>query len=144
MWKKMIMLGAALSTVVTVGLGTGFIHAQASLAAPEKELVVDGKKPARFTHATHIAMGMDCGVCHHDKDHKPLTAEGVASVGDVEKLRCVSCHNKESQNTELRKAKDVFHARCKTCHKEGYAGKKGPSKCSDCHLKTKGKAVEGC
>jgi len=136
--------GVIMAAAVTLALGAGFVLAGTPLSAPEKELIVEGKKPARFTHKTHTAQGMECGVCHHDREHTPLDAEDIASVGDAAKLGCVSCHNGEFANADLRKAKDVFHGRCKTCHKEGYDGKKGPQKCSGCHLKKKKTAVEGC
>lgn len=144
MRKKMMMSGAFLSAVTTIVFGAGLVLAAASLLVPEKEMVIEGKKPARFDHAKHTALGVECGVCHHDKDHNPLTAENVGASGNEEQLRCMSCHNKNFANAELQKAKDVFHARCKTCHKEGYNGKNGPAKCKDCHLKTKKTAVEGC
>ena len=143
MQKKMFGFGAAIIAAVAIGFWAGSGIADTSMTVPEGELVIKGKKPARFPHNNHLDMGLECGVCHHDAEHKPLTAEAIASLGDPGKLSCVSCHNSDNANTKLQKAKDVFHARCKDCHKAGYKGKKGPTKCSDCHLKKK-KAVEGC
>ena len=137
-------LGAAILSVVAIGLWVGSGIADTPLAAPKEEIVIKGKKPARFPHATHLEMGLECGVCHHDAEQKPLSADAIASLGDPAQLSCVSCHNNDHPNKKLQKAKDVFHARCKDCHKAGYEGKKGPAKCTDCHLKKKKKAVEGC
>jgi hypothetical protein len=141
MQKKMRVLCAGI--VMAIAAGAAVVVAVEPLQAPEKQITIKGKKPARFPHATHLNMGLKCGVCHHDSDHKPLSVDAIASLGDPTKLRCVSCHNSDHADKDLRKAKDVFHARCKTCHKAGYEGKKGPTKCNACHLKKK-KAVEGC
>ena len=65
-------------------------------------------------------------------------------MDDGGKLKCVNCHNSEFTNPELRKAKDVFHARCQGCHKAGVDGKKGPLSCNSCHIKKKKKMIEGC
>ena len=143
MQKKMFGFGAAIAAAVTICFWAGSATADTSLTAPKDELVIKGKKPARFPHKNHLDMGLKCGVCHHDAEHKPLTAEGIGSLEDPVKLSCVSCHNSDFANVKLQKAKDVVHTRCKDCHKAGYEGKKGPAKCSDCHLKKK-KAVEGC
>ena len=144
MKRKKMMKGIVLTTAAAILLGSGALMADALLMVPDKEMTLEGKKPARFDHTVHTEVGLDCGVCHHDKDKNPLTAEDIGKISDAAQLSCASCHNKDFSNKELRKTKDVFHARCKTCHKEGYAGKKGPVKCSGCHLKTKKKAVEGC
>ncbi len=141
MQKKMRILYAGI--VLAMVAGAAVVAADEPLRAPEKQITIKGKKPARFPHAPHLNLGMECGVCHHDGDHNPLNADAIALLGDAAKLRCVSCHNSGHADKKLRKAKDVFHARCKTCHKTGYEGKKGPTKCNGCHLKKK-KAVEGC
>lgn len=141
MQKKMIGFYAGI--VIAIAVGAVVVVAGEPLNIPEKEITIQGKKPARFTHLTHLNLGLECGACHHDTDHNPLTVDAISSLGDPAKLRCVSCHNGDLANKDLQKAKDVFHARCKACHKAGYEGKKGPAKCNDCHLKKK-KAVEGC
>jgi hypothetical protein len=140
MKKNIIILTTALLAALTWGAGSAF--AQAS-GYPEGELIIDGKKPARFSHQSHAALGMDCAVCHHDSENKPLTAEMIGALPDTKQLQCVSCHNDSFANSELQNAKDVFHARCLTCHKDGYEGKQGPAKCTDCHVKAK-KGYEGC
>jgi len=130
-----------LAVAIFLVLGSGAVQVAAQTVAPQDEITIKGKKPARFNHQTHLGMGLSCGTCHHDQEHTPLTVEAIAAVTDVAQLHCVSCHNSEFPNQDLQKAKDVFHGRCKTCHQEGYQGKKGPKKCGACHLK---KAYEGC
>ena len=141
--KQMIVSRAALTMALSICIGAGIVLAGTPVTAPQNELTIAGKKPARFNHPTHLNMGLDCASCHHDKEHAPLSAEAIGELSDVSVLRCVSCHNSQNTNKDLQKAKDVFHAKCQTCHKEGFAGKKGPTKCTSCHLKKK-KAYEGC
>lgn len=143
MGKKMFGFGAFLFVLIAAGYLSGPVIADNGLKAPEEEVIIDGKKPARFAHPVHLGLGLDCGVCHHDGEHKPLSAEAISALSDPAELSCVSCHNSGHPDENLQKAKDVFHARCKTCHQEGYEGKNGPTKCTECHLKTK-KALEGC
>lgn len=143
MKKKWMGLGlAVLMAVVVVGLHDA--AAQASgLQAPADEIIIDGKKPAGFKHAPHIALGVACGQCHHDNEHQPRSAEAIGGMVDANELKCASCHNTEFANPELRERKDIFHARCKECHQTGYNDKKGPTQCGACHIK-KRKAIEGC
>ncbi len=148
--KKTLLTAAPLAMALTLGFGS-HIETEAmagQLSAPTEEITIQGKKPARFNHATHNALGLSCGSCHHDAKHQPRTAEDIAAVDKADELKCMSCHNKEFPVKKLQKAKNVFHARCKDCHKKGVEGKKGPSKCTACHIKSKtkkvGKATEGC
>ena len=110
---------------------------------PKEDITIEGKKPAVFSHNKHLSIGITCAACHHDAEHKPLTEENIAALTDTASLQCVSCHNDSFANAELQKQKDVFHARCRECHKTGFNGKTGPSKCNACHIKTK-KKLEGC
>lgn len=144
MTKKLIIAGSIFAAALTLGYGALSASAGAPLKAPETALTIDGKKPAHFSHPTHLKLGLDCGTCHHDGEHKPLTSEAIAAMPDVKGLHCVSCHNSTFANMALQKEKDVFHARCKECHKAGYEGKTGPTGCLDCHIKQVKKAVEGC
>ena len=64
-----------------------------------------------FNHAAHQG-ATDCSTCHH--------TDGYAS--------CKSCHD----GTKAPKAKTAYHKNCKDCHKKG---KKGPTKCKECHVK---------
>lgn len=138
LWKTTV-----LAMALCVLPGAGIIKADAA-NVPAKEITLQGKKPARFNHIPHTSLGIKCGTCHHDQQHKPLTAEAMAAVTDPAILRCLSCHNDRQPKQELRQAKDIFHARCKTCHQTGYEGKKGPVTCTGCHLKSDKKAAEGC
>jgi len=132
-----LLLTASFSSVVSVS-------AQ-GVTAPGAEITIEGKKPARFNHQTHLKLGVDCGQCHHDAKHQPLAAGSIAAMSDGAKLRCANCHNEKFSNDKLRGAKDIFHARCRDCHKTGVAGKQGPSKCNSCHSGGKqAKAIEGC
>lgn len=144
MKKKLMLAGTIFATALTLSLGTLSARAEGPLAAPETVLTIDGKKPAHFSHPNHLKLGLACGVCHHDGEHKALSAEDIAALPDVKSLNCVSCHNTTFSNEKLQKQKDVFHARCKECHKAGYEGKTGPTGCTDCHIKQAKKAVEGC
>ncbi len=166
MKKTMIalaMVWAAGLTVTMNDLNAAPAPAGGKIAAPAQELVINGKKPARFSHAKHTALGLDCGACHHDAKHQPLTEAAIATLPNTDTLHCTTCHTAKFANAKLQKPMDVFHARCKTCHTAGVNGKKGPSECTACHTaaatapdqkaapapaaapaKKKGKAVEGC
>jgi len=74
--------------------------------------------PVMFSHITHTQKTkINCTVCHH-KDSDPKEAQA-----------CKVCH----QGPE---AKDVFHKKCQTCHKESTAkGVKAPTQCTECHKK---------
>jgi hypothetical protein len=143
MKTRLICSATVLAIALGLCLGTGLVGADTPVGAPENELIIQGKKPARFSHSIHTGMGLECGVCHHDQEHNPLAAESIGALADVGELSCVSCHNDKHPSQELQKPKDIFHARCKTCHQEGYQGKKGPTKCTECHVK-KNKGYEGC
>ena len=106
------------------------------LQAPEAEIIIAGeKKSARFSHPVHLNIGVDCGQCHHDSNHQPLTDKNIEAMDTSEQLFCASCHNKDFVNPKLKTPKAAFHARCKECHKQGVDGKQGPTKCTGCHVK---------
>ncbi len=144
MKKKIMIVGSIFAAALVLGLGVFSASATDPLKAPATEMTIDGKKPARFSHPSHMQLGLACGVCHHDAEHKPLTAEAITALPDAKQLHCVSCHNSTFAKPELQNKKDIFHARCKECHKTGHEGKKGPAGCTDCHVKQAKKAVEGC
>lgn len=143
MKKQIRLAGFFWSTAIASMLVVGLAYAGTAAKAPQEAIIIDGKKPAKFSHPTHLNMGLDCASCHHDKEHNPLSSEAIGALADTGALKCVSCHNNDHPNADLRKLKNVFHARCKECHAKGFAGKKGPTKCTSCHLKKK-KAYEGC
>lgn len=136
MKKTMIALTMILAAGLTVSmneLNAAPAAAGGKITAPSQELVIKGKKPARFSHAKHTALGLACGVCHHDAKHQPLSEAAIAGLATTEGLRCETCHTATFANEKLRRPMDVFHARCKTCHAEGLNGKKGPTGCAACH-----------
>lgn len=136
MKKTMIALTMILAAGLTVSmneLNAAPAAAEGKLTAPAQELVIKGKKPARFNHAKHTALGLACGVCHHDAKHQPLSETAIAGQAKPDGLRCAACHTASFANEKLRRPMDVFHARCKTCHAEGINGKKGPTGCAACH-----------
>lgn len=141
MKKQVIISGAVLAVALTF-LGAGIVSAAETSAAPQKEIIIAGKKPARFSHPVHLGLGLDCASCHHNGQHEPLDNAAIGAMEDHAALKCVSCHNSSHPDEELQTAKKVFHAKCQTCHKEGLGGKNGPTKCTGCHLKKKG--YEGC
>lgn len=162
MKKTMIALTMAWAAGLTVtmnDLQAAPAAAGGKLTAPAQELVINGKKPARFNHASHTTLGLACGTCHHDAKHQPLTEAAIAGMPKADALRCATCHTATFANEKLRTPMDVFHTRCKTCHATGVNGKKGPSQCTSCHSPAaaapapataaapavkKNKAVEGC
>lgn len=129
----------------TVALTFG-ISMAASQTFPEKEITLEGSRPVPFNHQTHLDLGISCGDCHHDTEHQPLTADEIGAMDDTAQLKCKSCHNEDFKNKELQKAKDIFHTNCRDCHSKGINGKKGPMKCSACHVKkqARSRTIEGC
>lgn len=168
--KKMMialtMVWAAGLTVAMNDLNAAPAAAGGKITAPAQELVISGNKPARFSHAKHTALGLDCTTCHHDVKHQPLNEAAIAGMPKADGLRCATCHTATFANKKLQKPIDVFHARCKTCHATEINGKKGPTNCAACHTaaaatpaapeqkatpadapapaKKKTKAIEGC
>lgn len=144
MKKKRMGLGLVLLAVLAFWGGYSIAAEGGGLRAPAGEITIEGKKPAAFKHDVHSSLGVECGQCHHDATHQPRSAEAIGAMTDPGELRCASCHNDTFANQDLRQRKDIFHARCKECHQSGYNDKKGPTKCSACHVQKKRKAVEGC
>ena len=138
------------TTIVTIGItvmalafGLSSVKAGSPLSAPGETIKIEGKKPVKFKHSVHLELGVACAECHHDAKHEPLTAEKIAVIAEPESLKCATCHNSTFAVKELQKRKTIFHTSCKVCHKKEFNGKKGPTKCSGCHVKKK-RAVEGC
>jgi hypothetical protein len=134
-WILLLVTGCVICGLLA---GGSVAAEQSGLQAPAKEIVIKGtKKSAKFSHPTHINMGVTCGKCHHDAEKKPLTDKDIGAMENANQLRCASCHNKAFANAKLQTQKAIFHARCKECHKQGVDSKKGPTKCTGCHIKTK-------
>lgn len=125
-------------------IGGGAAYGAAGGGYPAGKITIDGNKPAEFGHQKHVEAGLGCAACHHNAKHEPVSAEAIGAMKDTSVLRCVSCHNDSFAKAELRQKKDVFHARCRECHQNGYNGKKGPTSCGDCHVKKDKKKLEGC
>jgi hypothetical protein len=109
-----------IAAVLAVVLAVAFTAGVALAAAPDKPVAIKGvqksKPPVSFDHKKHSAV--DCQKCHH-ADKKG----GEQS--------CFKCHGEKADGKKL-EAKEAFHKTCKGCHAEG---KKGPTKCDECHKK---------
>jgi hypothetical protein len=81
--------------------------------------------PVTFSHTTHTQKAkISCVVCHH-KDNDPKEAQA-----------CGMCHQATGAKDSVPSAKDAFHKKCQTCHKESAAkGVKAPLQCTECHKK---------
>ncbi len=102
--------------------------ASAQKAAPESVTIkLEGAKmaPVKFSHPTHVDKAkVECVVCHH-KDKDPKQPEA-----------CVTCHLAKEVKDNAPVARDAFHKKCQTCHKDMAAkGKAAPTKCNECHKK---------
>jgi hypothetical protein len=117
---------------------------QVVLAGPEKEaadvLILKGSPfgPVKFMHKAHVdRVGGKCETCHHpSKPEKPATAPQQA---------CRDCHTKPAVAPMKTFTQAAFHnplaksGTCIDCHlKENAAGKKAPTKCTECHNKSNG------
>ena len=143
-WLLSVMVGMA-SCVFAFGTAVVSGEEKTPLTAPDKEIVIEGKKPAKFNHASHSALNISCGSCHHDASRQPLSQDAIASMPEGDQLHCASCHTEGGAAEKFTKRKDIFHKTCLECHKTTEGDKKGPTKCSGCHLKKKKKkALEGC
>ncbi len=113
--------------LVALMMAIAFAATMAVAGDPPTQITIDkvaDKKPGvPFDHAEH-ADSIDCLKCHH-KD---------ASKESIDK-DCFECHGKDpaaNDPTSTKSTVNPFHILCKGCHKdEG----KGPTKCSDCHVK---------
>ncbi len=110
----------------------------ASAVEPKEAFTIDfmqNKKPGVvFPHKKHSAEnGVECKTCHHTMASKDDTPQA-----------CKECH-KKGADTDIgdgkvapnpcfneKCTKNIFHERCRGCHKENG---KGPTKCKQCHVK---------
>lgn len=115
MKKLTVLLAAVVAVVFAAGL---------ALAAPPDKIVIkelQKQKPAvTFTHKAHGEKVKACKECHH-KD----------VAGKEQKCSAASCHGAKAEGKKV-ELKESFHKQCKGCHQKG---KKGPTKCDDCHKK---------
>jgi len=136
--------------VVVAVMGMALMYAVSSFAGSEfkDEFFID-KKPFKsekkqaipFAHKKHAEdYEISCGSCHHDDK-----GQEIADLKMGDKVQnCVECH-KEGKASKKKKEKSTdfmygtmhdskaAHS-CVGCHK---IGKKGPTKCADCHPKKK-------
>jgi uncharacterized paraquat-inducible protein A len=113
--RKFAML---LAVVMVAAFSAGTIVAA---DAPDKLVIkeIQKSKPAvTLNHKVHAEKVGKCAECHH-KDE----------AGKEQK--CSGCH-KAKMEKEKESFKEVMHTKCKGCHQKG---KKGPTKCDDCHKK---------
>jgi len=134
--KKICLMALLIASATWIFAGLSVGSEATGMKAPEGEIIIEGeKKSARFSHSVHLNLAVDCGQCHHGSEKQALTDKDIAAMENNLQLRCVSCHNKDFVNPKLQTPKAAFHARCKECHKKGVNDKKGPTKCTGCHVK---------
>ena len=122
MAKKIVLCVAALAMVLSVAVG---ISVAGNAGPAEMVLKTEaGKKPATFPHKQHQDL-MECATCHHTQTADGKQGPYVAG----QEATCLSCHAAKGEY------KKVAHKNCKGCHKAGYEGKNGPTKCGGCHIK---------
>jgi uncharacterized paraquat-inducible protein A len=110
---------ATLMAVVVVAVFSAGVLVAAD--APEKVVInaiQKTKPPVTLSHKAHADKIGKCAECHHKGE-----------AGKEEK--CSNCH-KAKMEKEKESFKEVMHTKCKGCHQKG---KKGPTKCDDCHKK---------
>jgi cytochrome c553 len=135
MKKTIITLIALMTAAVAVAAGV----------PPAGRITIAGKRPVKFSHQTHTQkLGLGCGTCHHDEKGQPRDLAAIKGLADTTALACAACHTADFKDKKLRKRKYVFHGICRACHKKGYQGKHGPTRCVGCHGRKKRKPVEGC
>ena len=130
------MKAASLLTGV-VSLGIFLTGMAAAVENPQKQITLEGVRPAVFDHETHLGNGINCGECHHKSKETPFSDQEVRAQTSGKTLSCSYCHNSKFSNERLRLVRAVMHQQCKGCHLKGYKGVKGPARCSGCHKKKK-------
>jgi hypothetical protein len=123
-----------LSVIVIAAFMTGVASAQ--VKAPDTVILKGNPMGGvKFPHAQHAKMaGTPCTTCHHaSKTEKPYAAK-------VTHEACGDCHTKPA--VAPMKTVNPFHVAmakgglCIDCHvKQDAAGKKAPTKCTECHKK---------
>jgi hypothetical protein len=119
-------------------VAVGFAFSATAYAQAKAPGVVILKAPnggVKFDHATHSKrQGVTCATCHHpSKPQKPMKAA---------QENCGDCHTSVAAAPMKTKLQAAFHdpmakkGICIDCHvKENAAGKKAPTKCTECHKK---------
>ncbi len=131
-------------TIITIIALLFATAARAGDIPPAGKITIAGKRPVKFSHQVHSEkLKLDCATCHHDEKNQGRSLASIKKIADTGRLKCATCHNKKATIKPSRR-KTTFHNICRACHKKGYEGKHGPTKCVGCHGKRKRKAVEGC
>jgi hypothetical protein len=119
-------------------VAVGFAFSATAYAQAKAPGVVILKAPnggVKFDHAMHSKrQGVTCATCHHpSKPQKPMKAA---------QENCGDCHTSVAAAPMKTKLQAAFHdpmakkGICIDCHvKENAAGKKAPTKCTECHKK---------
>ena len=117
-------------------VAVAFVAGTVSLAQTAPATVILKGAPlggVKLDHKTHSAL-TKCDTCHHaSKPEKPTKAANQ---------KCTDCHTKVAAAPMKTKLQAAFHdplakkGTCINCHTEGLkAGKKPPTKCTECHKK---------
>ena len=91
----------------------------------------------KFDHVSHLKVAGNCDICHHaSKPEKPLKSSQEA---------CTDCHTNPATPPVTPNLQAAFHnstataGLCIDCHKrENTGGKAAPTKCVECHQKSRG------
>jgi hypothetical protein len=129
--KKILVV---LSVIALAAFMTGVASAQ--VKAPDTVILTGNPMGGvKFPHAQHAKMaGTPCTTCHHaSKPEKPM--KGAEE-------NCQDCHTKTATPPMTTTTQAAFHkpmakgGLCIDCHvKQDAAGKKAPTKCTECHKK---------
>ena len=147
------------SVIVGMAVGVAAIFAAAALYGgtnPPEVIRMENKIYTKhekgiveFSHKKHVEVYKNtCGDCHHDKDHKPLTA---LKAGDPVQ-GCAECHKKPGEKPKGKDAPtltdketmeyhaEALHKNCRGCHSEMNKknnNQNAPTTCVKCHPKTR-------
>jgi hypothetical protein len=117
MKKGLISIGILAGFLLSILMVTGAFAAKDVITLD----VPYGK--VTFNHKKHVELvNGDCVKCHH-----------TWKKGETTGKLCVDCHKAKAEGKTL-SVKDAFHKDCKGCHQEL---KKGPTGCTQCHVKAK-------
>jgi hypothetical protein len=129
MGRKAIILASVVGFMLA-----GLIAIAAGPQSPESVDLgkyVDKRPKSKFDHKKHVeVIKLECKRCHHTMKEGDTAVQGCNAQG---------CHvaAAEGKKLGLTGMKNAFHGLCVECHKkEKEAGKKSPTACNDCHVKT--------
>jgi hypothetical protein len=133
--KKTILLSAAVAFLAATIFSSAFtVEAHEKHESHTIDYLQNTKPPVKFPHKMHSAKdgnNIACNVCHHKlkEGNDPRACKKCHVKGAITKVdegdAPDPCFNEKC-------TKNIFHERCKGCHKEKG---KGPTKCKECHVK---------